>query len=118
LKKEVVELKGTRKTLNEELMIGREEVQNSRTRMENLKNYSQAFYSEYEESMSLTKTIGDKLFLTMSNLYFFNLSRGIQVDFSESFLDGQVLYFIDVFLIRVVLAISLVYLAQEPDTEM
>jgi len=68
--------------------------------------------------MSLTETILDKLFLAMSNLCFFNLSRWIQVDFSESFLDDQVLDFIDVFLIRVVLAISLVYLAQELDTEM
>lgn len=57
--------------------------------MENLKD-SQAFLTEYGESASLTETIGDKVFLIMSNLYFFNLSRWIQVDFNKSFLDSQV----------------------------
>ena len=61
--------------------------------------------------MSLTKTIKDKLFLAISNLYFFNLSRGIQVDFNEIFLNGQVLDFVDVFLVRVASVKSGVYLS-------
>jgi hypothetical protein len=61
--------------------------------------------------MSLTKTIGGKLFLAMSNLYFFNLSRGIQVDFNESFPDDQVLDFADVFLVIFASAKSGVYLS-------
>ncbi|KAJ6990260.1 hypothetical protein NC653_018722 [Populus alba x Populus x berolinensis] len=61
--------------------------------------------------MSLTKTLGDMLFLAMSNLDFFHLSRGIQVDFNESFPNGQVLDFDDVFLVKVVSARSGVYLS-------
>lgn len=53
--------------------------------MEALKNSSQEFYIEYEESISLTETIRDKIFLSMANLYFLNLSRGMQVDCNESF---------------------------------
>lgn len=68
--------------------------------------------------MSLTKTIGDKLFLVMSNLYFLKLSRGIQADFNESFPDGQVLDFADVFPVRAASTRSGVYLAQEPGLEM
>jgi hypothetical protein len=56
--------------------------------MENLKNSFYAFWFEYGESISLMEKIEDKLLLAMSNLYFFNLSRWIQVDFSESFPDG------------------------------
>jgi hypothetical protein len=68
--------------------------------MKNLKDSSQAFWTEYRESTSLTETIGDKVFLIMSNLYFFNLSRGIQVDFNKSFLDNQVSNFANDFLVR------------------
>jgi len=68
--------------------------------MKNLKDSSQAFWTEYREFTSLTETIGDKVFLVMSNLYFFNLSRGIQVDFNKSFLDNQVSNFANDFLVR------------------
>jgi hypothetical protein len=68
--------------------------------MKNLKDSSQAFWTEYRESTSLTETIGDKVFLVMSNLYFFNLSRGMQVDFNKSFLDNQVSNFANDFLVR------------------
>jgi hypothetical protein len=96
MEKEVIELKRAR-NLRDQLKIVREKVQNSRARMESLKNSSQAFLSEYGEFVYLTETIGDKLLLIMLNLYFFNLFRGIQVNFSKSFLDGQVLDFTDVF---------------------
>lgn len=46
----------------------------------------------------------------MSNLYFFNLSKGIQVDFSESFPNGQVPDFDDVFTTRVTSAKDGVYI--------
>jgi hypothetical protein len=54
----------------------------------------------------------------MSNFYFFNLSRGIQADFNESFPDGQVLDFADVFPVRPTSTRSGVYLAPEPGLEM
>jgi hypothetical protein len=117
LEKEVIELKRAR-TLREELKIVREKVQNSRARMESLKNSSQAFWSEYGEFVYLTETIGDRLLLVMLNLYFFNLFREIQVNFSESFLDDQVLDFTNVFPVGVVSAKSRVYLAYKPGLEM
>jgi hypothetical protein len=50
--------------------------------MGNLKNSSQIFWFKYGEFMFLTETIRDKLFLAISKLYFFNLTREVQVDFS------------------------------------
>jgi len=46
LEKEIDELKGAGETLREGLKLAREEVQNSRARMKDLKNSSQAFWSE------------------------------------------------------------------------
>lgn len=79
--------------------------------MENLKNSSYAFWFKYGESISLMEKIGDKLFLAMSNLYFFNLSKWIQVDFIESFPDGQILNFANVFPIKAASTKSRVFLA-------
>jgi hypothetical protein len=45
--------------------------------MKRLKNSSQEFYVKYREYISLTKIIWDTLFLFISNLYFFNFSRGM-----------------------------------------
>jgi hypothetical protein len=42
----------------------------------------------------------------------------MQVDFSKSFSNDQVLDFVDVFPIRIASAGSRVYLAQEPDLKM
>ena len=64
------------------------------------------------ESISLIETIGEKLFLSKSNLYFFILSKGMQVEFSESFHNGQVPDFEDVFLVRAMMANDGFYLAQ------
>jgi hypothetical protein len=33
----------------------------------------------------LSEVVGDKIFLAMSNLYFFNSYRGMQMDFSATF---------------------------------
>jgi len=88
-----------------------EEAHNSSPRMETLRNSSQEFYTEYGESVFLTDTIRDKLFLSMSNLYFLNLYRGMQVDFNESFHIGQILDFKDVFPARVAAAKDEIYFA-------
>lgn len=53
--------------------------------MENLKNSSQIFWFKYGEFMFLTETIRDKLFLAISKLYFFNLTREVQVDLARVF---------------------------------
>jgi acyl-CoA thioesterase len=52
--------------------------------------------------IALTETVKDKIFLTMSNLYFFNLLRGIQVNFKATFHLALVLDFADMLLVRVV----------------
>lgn len=83
-----------------------------------MKNPSYKFYVECGEYVRLKEVIKDRLFLSISNLYFFNLSRGIQVDFSESFPNGQVPDFDDVFTTRVASVKERVYLAQEPRMDM
>lgn len=55
---------------------------------ERLDSYEK-FYVEFGESVYLTEVIWDRLLLLISNLYFFNLLKELQVDFSESFLNGQ-----------------------------
>lgn len=66
----------------------------------------------------LTKTIGDRHFLSMYNFYFFNLFRGIQVDFRKSFPNGQVLDFKDAFLVRATAVKNGIYLVQELGMDM
>lgn len=53
LKKNMAKLKRVRETLRDELGITRKEVQNSCTHMENLKNSSQVFWTEYEKFVSI-----------------------------------------------------------------
>jgi len=50
----------------------------------------------------LIETMKDKIFVTVSNLYFFNLLRGIQVNFSAAFHLALVPNFKDMLLVRVV----------------
>jgi hypothetical protein len=57
--------------------------------------------------------VGDKIFLAMSNLYFFNQSRGIHVDFNVAFHLVSVLDFTNMFLVRVVVAQHEEYVAEE-----
>jgi len=66
----------------------------------------------------LTKTIGDRHFLSMYNFYFFNLFKGMQVDFRKSFPNGQVLDFKDVFLVSAAAVKNGIYLAQELGMDM
>ncbi|KAJ6916613.1 hypothetical protein NC652_019126 [Populus alba x Populus x berolinensis] len=49
--------------------------------------------------------------MSISNLYFFNLSRGKQVDFNESFPNGQVPDFEDIFPTRTASVKERVYIA-------
>jgi hypothetical protein len=42
-----------------------------------LRNFSEEFQEMFKGPITLTKTLGDKTFLAMFNLYFFNLSKGI-----------------------------------------
>jgi hypothetical protein len=70
-------------------------------RVKTLKKSLQEFYAKSRESVFLIETIGDRLFMSISNLYFFNFSRGKQVDFGESFPNGQVPDFEYVFPIRI-----------------
>lgn len=58
--------------------------------------------------------VGDKIFLAKSNLYFFNQSRGMLMDFSATFHRVSAPNFIDVFLTRVVVAYRKEYLVEEP----
>ena len=68
--------------------------------METSRNSSQEFYTKYGEFVSLIETIGDKLFWSIFNLYFFNHFKGMQMDFSESFSNSQVYNFENDFLVR------------------
>jgi hypothetical protein len=117
LEKEIAELRESRKAMKE-LGATMEEAHNSSPRMETLQNSSQEFYTEYGESVFLTETIRDKIFLSMSNLYFLNLYRGMQVDFNESFPIGQILDFKDIFPARVAAAKHEIYFAQEQGMNM
>jgi hypothetical protein len=54
----------------------------------------------------------------MYNFYFFNLFRGIQVDFRKSFPNGQVLDFKDAFLVRATAVKNGIYLVQELGMDM
>lgn len=80
-----------------------------------LKNTSEEFHEKFRGFATLTEMVGDKIFLFMSNLYFFNLSRGIQKDFSVVFHLVPMPDFIDVFPIKVVVAQHREYIVEEPD---
>jgi hypothetical protein len=54
----------------------------------------------------------------MSNLYFFNPSRGLQMDFSEPFLNVQAPDFEDVFHTWAATTKDKIYVAQEPNMNM
>jgi hypothetical protein len=74
--------------------------------MESLRNFFWVCSFDRDDS--------DKIFLVISNLYFFYRSKGMQIDFSTTFHLVLVPDFIDVFLIRVVAARHEEYLVKEP----
>jgi hypothetical protein len=59
------------------LVIAREEAQHFQAKFEALKDSFREFQDFFGGSATLIKIVGDKKFLVMSNLYFFNISRGI-----------------------------------------
>lgn len=69
-----------------------------------LRNSFDKFQEFFERSTKLTEKARDKIFLIIFNLYFFNQSRGIQVDFSATFHLVIVPDFAGVFLAMVVTA--------------
>ena len=63
-------------------------------------NSFEEFYKFFGGSMTLSWIVRDKIFLVISNLYFFNMFRGMQVNFGAA-LHPILMPFIDVFPIRV-----------------
>ena len=68
-----------------ELQAARDEVQSSHVRLDALNNSPREFQEFFGGSVVLSKVVGDKIFLAMSNLSFYNQSRDMQMDFSDVF---------------------------------
>jgi hypothetical protein len=62
----------------------------------------------------LYEMVRDKIFFVMSNMYFFNQSRGMHMDFSVAFHPVQVPSFAYLFPIKVVAIQYGEYLVEEP----
>jgi hypothetical protein len=67
--------------------------------LEALMNSFEEFYKFFGGSTTLSWIVRDKIFLVISNLYFFNMFRGMQVNFGAA-LHPILMPFIDVFPIR------------------
>jgi len=72
------------------------------------------FQKVFKGFATLIETVGDKIFLAISNLYFSKQSRRMYVDFSTTFHPVLVPNFVDVLLVKVVVALHRVYLAKKP----
>ena len=83
--------------LCKELQAARDEVQSSCVRLDALNNSPREFQKFFGGFVVLSKVVGDKIFLAMSNISFFNKSRDMQVDFSDVFHLVYVPDFEDVF---------------------
>jgi hypothetical protein len=68
--------------------------------------------------MILSDVVRDKIFLAIWNLYFFNYSKGMQVDFSAALLPVPMPDFEFVFPVRVVTANQGEYLVEEPGLDL
>jgi hypothetical protein len=79
-----------------------------------LKNTYEEFHEKFRGFTALTEMVGDKIFLAMSNLYFFNLLKGIHEDFSVVFHLVLMSDFVDVFPIKVSCPTQII-IANEPD---
>ena len=82
--------------------------------MESLRDSPKKFQKFFKGSTTLTETMGDKIFLVISNLYFLNLSKGMQVDFSATFHLVLVSNFSDVFLVKATSAQQRKYMSKKP----
>jgi len=110
----IAELRASKDALRLELQAVKEELKNSKAKLEGLKTSSGDLKDFFRGSAALDEVVGDKIFLAMSNLYFFNRSRGMQVDFSAAFHPFTVPDFDDVFPARASAANRGEYLDAEP----
>jgi len=110
----VAELRASKDALRLELQAVKEELKNSKAKLQGLKTSSGDLKDFFRGSAALDEVVGDKIFLAMSNLYFFNRSRGMQVDFSAAFHPFTVPDFDDVFPARASAANRGEYLDAEP----
>jgi hypothetical protein len=76
------------------------EAQRSWVKLEALRDSLEDFQDLFRGLVALTEMVGDNIFIAMSKLYFFNLSRGIQVDFSTAYHLVLVPHFTDLFPVR------------------
>jgi hypothetical protein len=83
-----------------ELLAIREEAPCSWVRLEALSNSLVEFQECFEGSVALSEMVGDKIFLAMSNMYFFSQSKGIKMNFSDAFYSVLVPDFVVVFYAR------------------
>jgi hypothetical protein len=79
-----------------------------------LRDSPKKFQEFFKGSTILTETVRDKIFLVVSNLYFSNLSKGMQVDFSVAFHLVLVLDFSNVFPVRATSAQQREYMTKKP----
>lgn len=76
-------------------------------------NSSEEFYEFFEGIVVLTKMVGDKIFLAMSNMCLLNELIGIHMGFIVSFHQVSMPNFTDVFLVKVAATQREEYLAEE-----
>jgi hypothetical protein len=69
----------------------------------------------FEGSATLIEMMGNEIFLAMFNLYFFNLLKGMEMDFSVTFHLVPMPNFVVVFLARATTAQYREYLVEEPN---
>lgn len=62
----------------------------------------------------MSEVVGDNIFLAMSNLYFFNSYRGMQMDFSATFHPIPMLDLENVFPVKAAVANQGDYLVKKP----
>uniref|UniRef100_B9NF87 Uncharacterized protein n=1 Tax=Populus trichocarpa TaxID=3694 RepID=B9NF87_POPTR len=114
LKQGILKEKATQDSLRVELFIVKVKAQNSHARLKALRNSFEEFKDFFEGYATLTEIVRDKIFIAMSNMYFFNQSKGMQVDFSVVLHHVRMLDFTDVFPAMAVIAQHEEYLAEEP----
>jgi hypothetical protein len=114
LRQELLEARTSQDSLRTELVAAKKEAHRSNAKLKALRDSPRDLQECFRRSVALTKTVGDKIFLVISNLYFFNLLRGVQMDFSATFHHVPVLDFAEVFLVRAVIAQCGEYLVEEP----
>jgi len=73
----VAELRASKDALRLELQAVKEELKNSQAKLEGLKTSSGDLKDFFRGSAALDEVVGDRIFLAISDLYFFNRSRGM-----------------------------------------